>query len=235
MALSEAAVIAERAGLDLSRVLQSWELSLAGSRVLGVGASQTAQSRLPTRSARRGCTGAARSRGSTSMANRHFSAAAGKRARTLSAVGSSRPQQSGSDVDLPVPSRTAPRAPRSTGLAAATPGVRSESREGGPGGQPPARLAGPGSLRSGELKNHYHQNDDDQDTDDGSDNSPVHGQDLLSGSLRYPPAEDVNSRLTHAGSDSPSPGHELSDSCSDAVVEDSRKPPRRPPGSVSPR
>jgi 2-hydroxy-3-oxopropionate reductase len=33
-ALSEAAVIAERAGLDLSRVLQSWELSLAGSRVL---------------------------------------------------------------------------------------------------------------------------------------------------------------------------------------------------------
>ena len=34
-ALSEAAVIAERAGLDLSRVLQSWELSLAGSRVLG--------------------------------------------------------------------------------------------------------------------------------------------------------------------------------------------------------
>ena len=34
-ALSEAAVIAERAGLDLSRVLQSWELSLAASRVLG--------------------------------------------------------------------------------------------------------------------------------------------------------------------------------------------------------
>ena len=34
MALSEAAVIAERADLDLSRVLQSWELSLAGSRVL---------------------------------------------------------------------------------------------------------------------------------------------------------------------------------------------------------
>jgi 3-hydroxyisobutyrate dehydrogenase-like beta-hydroxyacid dehydrogenase len=34
MALSEAAVIAERAGLDLARVLQSWELSLAGSRVL---------------------------------------------------------------------------------------------------------------------------------------------------------------------------------------------------------
>ena len=34
MALSEAAVIAERAGLDLSRVLPSWELSLAGSRVL---------------------------------------------------------------------------------------------------------------------------------------------------------------------------------------------------------
>lgn len=36
MALSEAAVIAERAGLDLSCVLHSWELSLAGSRVLGV-------------------------------------------------------------------------------------------------------------------------------------------------------------------------------------------------------
>jgi 3-hydroxyisobutyrate dehydrogenase-like beta-hydroxyacid dehydrogenase len=35
MALSEAAVIAERAGLDLSRLLHSWELSLAGSRVLG--------------------------------------------------------------------------------------------------------------------------------------------------------------------------------------------------------
>ena len=35
MALSEAAVIAERAGLDLARVLRSWELSLAGSRVLG--------------------------------------------------------------------------------------------------------------------------------------------------------------------------------------------------------
>jgi 3-hydroxyisobutyrate dehydrogenase-like beta-hydroxyacid dehydrogenase len=34
-ALSEAAVIAERAGLDLARVLHSWELSLAGSRVLG--------------------------------------------------------------------------------------------------------------------------------------------------------------------------------------------------------
>jgi 2-hydroxy-3-oxopropionate reductase len=35
MALSEAAVIAERAGLDLARVLNSWELSPAGSRVLG--------------------------------------------------------------------------------------------------------------------------------------------------------------------------------------------------------
>ena len=34
MALSEATVIAERAGLDLARVLHSWELSLAGSRVL---------------------------------------------------------------------------------------------------------------------------------------------------------------------------------------------------------
>ncbi|HET9302161.1 MAG TPA: NAD(P)-dependent oxidoreductase [Propionibacteriaceae bacterium] len=34
MALGEAAVIAERAGLDLARVLHSWELSLAGSRVL---------------------------------------------------------------------------------------------------------------------------------------------------------------------------------------------------------
>jgi 2-hydroxy-3-oxopropionate reductase len=36
MAVSEAAVIAERAGLDLSRVLHSWHHSLAGSRVLGV-------------------------------------------------------------------------------------------------------------------------------------------------------------------------------------------------------
>ena len=123
MALSEAAVIAERAGLDLARVLHSWELSLAGSRVLGVGPSQTAQPGLPARSARRSFTGAARSRGSTSLANRYLSAAAGKRARTLPAVGSSRPEQSGSDVDLPVPSRTTPRAPRSTGLAAATPGV----------------------------------------------------------------------------------------------------------------
>lgn len=35
MALSEAAVIAERAGLDLARVLESWERSPAGSRVLG--------------------------------------------------------------------------------------------------------------------------------------------------------------------------------------------------------
>ena len=35
MALSEAAVIAERAGLDLARLLESWERSLAGSRVLG--------------------------------------------------------------------------------------------------------------------------------------------------------------------------------------------------------
>jgi 2-hydroxy-3-oxopropionate reductase len=34
MALGEAAVIAERAGLDLAQVLQSWELSLAGSQVL---------------------------------------------------------------------------------------------------------------------------------------------------------------------------------------------------------
>jgi 2-hydroxy-3-oxopropionate reductase len=35
IALGEAAVIAERAGLDLARVLHSWELSLAGSQVLG--------------------------------------------------------------------------------------------------------------------------------------------------------------------------------------------------------
>jgi 3-hydroxyisobutyrate dehydrogenase-like beta-hydroxyacid dehydrogenase len=34
MALGEASVIAERAGLDLARVLHSWELSFAGSRVL---------------------------------------------------------------------------------------------------------------------------------------------------------------------------------------------------------
>jgi 2-hydroxy-3-oxopropionate reductase len=34
LALGEAAVIAERAGLDLARVLHSWELSLAGSQVL---------------------------------------------------------------------------------------------------------------------------------------------------------------------------------------------------------
>lgn len=35
IALGEAAVISERAGLDLARVLHSWELSLAGSQVLG--------------------------------------------------------------------------------------------------------------------------------------------------------------------------------------------------------
>jgi hypothetical protein len=40
-----------------------------------------------------------------------------------------------------------------------------------------------GVLLSGELKNHNHQNDDDEDTDNRSDNSSVHGQDLLS-SLR---------------------------------------------------
>jgi 2-hydroxy-3-oxopropionate reductase len=34
MALGEAAVIVERAGLDLARVLQSWELSLGGSGAL---------------------------------------------------------------------------------------------------------------------------------------------------------------------------------------------------------
>ena len=40
MALSEAAVIAERAGLDLARVLPSWELSLAGSQVLKAAGSK---------------------------------------------------------------------------------------------------------------------------------------------------------------------------------------------------
>jgi 2-hydroxy-3-oxopropionate reductase len=40
MAVSEAAVIAERAGLDLARVLESWERSLAGSRVLGAARSK---------------------------------------------------------------------------------------------------------------------------------------------------------------------------------------------------
>ena len=40
MAVSEAAVIAERAGLDLARVLESWERSLAGSQVLGAARSK---------------------------------------------------------------------------------------------------------------------------------------------------------------------------------------------------
>jgi 2-hydroxy-3-oxopropionate reductase len=40
MALSEAAVIVERAGLDLARVLESWERSLAGSQVLGAARSK---------------------------------------------------------------------------------------------------------------------------------------------------------------------------------------------------
>ena len=117
MALSEAAVIAERAGLDLARVLHSWELSLAGSRVLGAARAKAAQSGLPARSARRRFSRAARSRGSASLADGHVCAAAGERARTLPAVGSGRPEQSGSDVHLPVPGRTTPRAPRSTGLA----------------------------------------------------------------------------------------------------------------------
>ena len=31
-------------------------------------------------------------------------------------------------------------------------------------------------LRSGELQNHDHKDDDDQHTDDRADNSPVHGE-----------------------------------------------------------
>ena len=145
MALSEAAVIAERAGLDLSRVLHSWELSLAGSRVLSA-ARQAAQPGLRAGSARRSRAGAARGRDSTGMADRHLSAAARERAGTLPAVGSSRPEQSGSDVHIRVPGRTAPRAPGSTGLAVWTPGVRASVGKAGPGGQPLVRLAGPGVL-----------------------------------------------------------------------------------------
>ena len=58
----------------------------------------------------------------------------------------------------------------------------SERWEAGPGRAATCAPCRPRVLRSGELKNHDHQNDDHEDTDDGSDNSPVHGQDLLSSS-----------------------------------------------------
>ena len=58
----------------------------------------------------------------------------------------------------------------------------------------PARV-----LQSGQLKNHYHQNDDDEDTDNGSDKSSVHGHDLLSSRTRYPHATGVNTAAADVG------------------------------------
>jgi hypothetical protein len=127
------------------------------------------------------------------MAYRYFSAAARKRAGTLPTAGSSWPQQSGSDFDVPVSSRTTPRAPGSTGLAVCRDAgcARVLGRPGRAATCTPRR---PGVLRSSELKNHYHQNDDDEDTDNGSDNSPVHGQDLLSSLRGTRHVADVNTK-----------------------------------------
>jgi hypothetical protein len=47
-------------------------------------------------------------------------------------------------------------------------------------------------LHLSELKNHDHQDDDHEDTDDGSNNSPVHGQYLLSGLRPTPRGVEVN-------------------------------------------
>src|SRR5829696_7349163 len=127
------------------------------------------------------------------MPYRYFSAAARKRAGTLPTAGSSWPQQSGSDFDVPVSSRTTPRAPGSTGLAvcrdAGVCASFGKTRAGSHLHATPARV-----LRSSELKNHYHQNDDDEDTDNGSDNSPVHGQDLLSSLRGTRHVADVNTK-----------------------------------------
>jgi len=55
-----------------------------------------------------------------------------------------------------------------------------EVREGGQRGGSYVHASPARALQSGELKNDDHQNDDHQHTDDGADNSPVHGQNLLS-------------------------------------------------------
>jgi hypothetical protein len=125
------------------------------------------------------------------MAYRYFSAAARKRAGTLPTAGSSWPQQSGSDFDVPVSSRTTPRAPGSTGLAVCRDAGVCASL-GRPGRAATCTPRQPGVLRSSELKNHYHQNDDDEDTDNRSDNSSVHGQDLLSSLRGTRHVADVN-------------------------------------------
>src|SRR3954454_2935968 len=54
------------------------------------------------------------------------------------------------------------------------------SREGGQRGGSQVHASPARALQSGELKNDDHQNDDHQHTDNGADNSPVHGQNLLS-------------------------------------------------------
>jgi hypothetical protein len=55
-----------------------------------------------------------------------------------------------------------------------------EDREGGQRGGSQVHASPARALQSGELKNDDHQNDDHQHTDNGADNSPVHGQNLLS-------------------------------------------------------
>ena len=144
MAVSEAAVIAERAGLDLSRVLHSWELSLAGSRVLAAAQAKLLnrdfEPDLPAGAALAPLEVASQQAWRTGTTARLVA-----NVRELfRAVGSSRPEQSGSDVDLPVPE------PHST-LSAGKHRVNcwdaqgaSERRESGRGGQPHARIAGPG-------------------------------------------------------------------------------------------
>ena len=177
--VSEAAVIAERAGLDLSRVLHSWELSLAGSRVLGAARAKLLnrdfEPDLPAGAALAPLEIAAQQAWRTGTSARLL-ANVRELFQLLDRAGLSK---SGPDVHLPVPSRTTPRAPGSTGLLPRRRGVTSV--EDGPGRAATCTRRRPGVLRSGELKNHYHQNDDDEDTDNGSDNSSVHGQDLLSG------------------------------------------------------
>ena len=196
MAVSEAAVIAERAGLDLSRVLDSWQLS---GRKPGAWrcASQAPQPRLqpdlPAGAALAPLEVAAQQAWRTGTTARLL----GNVRELFQLLDRGWAEQSGSDVHLPVPGRTAPRASGSTGLAVGTPGVRASVKAARADSHlhaSPARV-----LQSGQLKNHYHQNDDDEDTDNGSDKSSVHGHDLLSSLSRYPHATGVNTAAADVG------------------------------------
>ena len=157
-ALSEAAVIAERAGLDLSRVLQSWELSLAGSRVLGAARGKLLNRDFePDLPAGPRC--ATGSRDSTSMADRHFSACLANVRELFELLDRAGLSSQGSDIDISVPQpHSTPSAGKHRAVGTALRGA-SERWEGGRGGQPLARAMAQ-VLRSGELKNHDHQNDD---------------------------------------------------------------------------